>query len=220
LASFIVKMTVSPSRVTESTPRMMPSAPDLDSLPEWRTMVATTSSGVISLPLWNCTPLRILKTQALASGDECHSVARRGSRSPLGDRRSSSSPQARPTLNVTWLAASAGSMLSVAAPPCMPIFRMPPRRGPAACAAPASRALAAVADRPSAAARPRKSRRELRPRATCWLRYSSSRDIVVASNGLAGRFDLIAKSLRSFSIRSAGDQTGRVSTDRRDSYLM
>jgi hypothetical protein len=85
--------TVSPLRLMVSMPRMMPNAPDLVSGPEWRSSVATTSSGDISLPLWNCTPLRILKVHTLASGDELHSVASLGSSSPAGVMRTSTSPQ-------------------------------------------------------------------------------------------------------------------------------
>ena len=171
LGCFRVNTTVSPLRLMLSMPRMMPRAPDLVAGPEWRSMVATTSSAVISLPLWNCTPLRILKVQTLASGEELHSEANLGTNSPVGVVPSSSSPQQRPTWNITWLANVAGSLLSVAAPPTKPIFKVPPLTGPAAMAALASRVLAKAADTPKAVARPRKSRRELRPSATCWLKY-------------------------------------------------
>ncbi len=59
-----------------SMPRMIPSAPDFVSSPEWRSMVFTTSSGVSDLPLWNSTPWRILKVQTLASSDDPTSSAR------------------------------------------------------------------------------------------------------------------------------------------------
>jgi hypothetical protein len=48
-----------------------------------------------------------------------------------------------------WLAARAGSRLSVAAPPEVPTFMVPPRTGPAALAALDSSRLAALTDTPS-----------------------------------------------------------------------
>ena len=117
---------------------MMPSAPDLEFSSEWRSMVATTSAGVISLPLWNCTPLRILKVQILASSEAPHSSARAGFTSPSGDIWTSCSPHWRPKKYGTWLAHAAGSRLSVAAPPCMPALSTPPFTGVSASARPAN----------------------------------------------------------------------------------
>ncbi len=56
--------------------------------------------------------------------------------------------------------ASAGSRLSVAVPPARPMRKMPPRTGLAAKALCVNMRLAAEAEMPAAAARPKKSRRE------------------------------------------------------------
>ena len=103
---------------------MTPSAPDFAFSSEWRSMVATTSSGVISLPSWNCTPLRILNVHTLASSEAPHSSASAGFDLAVGGEICTScSPHWRPKIYGTWLAQTAGSRLSVAAPPCMPALQ-------------------------------------------------------------------------------------------------
>ena len=138
---------------------MMPSAPDLESLSEWRCIVFRTSSAVIVWPLWNSTPLRILKVQVLASGVLSQLSASEGISSPSGETDVSMLPRVDMYMNGTWLASSAGSSELVLSPPPRPMVSVPPFFGPAARAAPASSVLAIAADTPRAAARPRKARR-------------------------------------------------------------
>jgi hypothetical protein len=83
-------------------------------------------------------------------------------------------------ITVTLEAASAGSKLSVVEPPDRPTFMVPPRCGPAAIAVLLSNMLAPPADKPKAAARPKKSLLEKRPLATCKLKKSNSFDIAVS----------------------------------------
>ncbi len=150
---------------------MTPSAPDSESLSEWRFSVATTSSTVISLPLWNCTPLRIVKVQVLASSEVSQDSASAGTGRPvLGSLSTSVSPQLRPVTKQTCEVHLAGSSTSVAAPPSRPSLRWPPLRGACAMTLVESSVPAAEAVSPSAAALPMNSRRLIRPKAASRLR--------------------------------------------------
>src|SRR6185312_17546115 len=103
---------------------------------------------------------------------------------PSGLVSTSISPQHLLKLKLTWVRSSAGSSTLVDSPPCRPAFNVPPLTGPAAITALAIIELATVAVTPSAAARPRKSRRVSRPAATRWLRYSSSFDMDAPHSGI------------------------------------
>src|SRR5690242_1574186 len=102
---------------------------------------------------------------------------------PSGLVSTSNSPQHLLKLKLTWLRSRAGSSTLVDSPPCRPAFRIPPLTGPAAMTASAIIELATVAVTPSAAARPRKSRRVSLPDATRRLRYSSSLDMDAPHSG-------------------------------------
>lgn len=110
-------MNSSPETDISSMSRITPSAPDLEFSSEWRCMVLSTSSAVSGLPSWNSTPLRILKVQVTASGEEPTLSANRMSSEPSGLSVASVSPKQRRLTKGTVLAASAGSRELVLSPP-------------------------------------------------------------------------------------------------------
>src|SRR5690606_41180282 len=89
-----------------------PSAADFVFSSEWRRKVCATSSGVMSLPLWNVTPLRILKRHSAASSLASHDSQSTGCAEPSsGDWTIMVSPQVRPKFCGTWVSHWPGSRL-------------------------------------------------------------------------------------------------------------
>src|SRR5690348_2071093 len=133
------------------------------------------SAGVRLLPLWNVTPLRIVKAHVAAPFDGSMASTTSATMLPLAS--TSVRLFDMPPQNGTCVAVSgypAGSPVSVVAPCARPNFAEPPFFGSAATPASASSDVASAVVTPSAAARPKNSRRLIFPLAICWVQYSSS----------------------------------------------